>query len=234
MDTISINNPPRRITDLVGLKEMGSQVSCRPTFEIVPVDFQHQDNPFQAYIFLCRYGGTVDGIDYSFRKCYARGCPNNLCPHVSQAVMIANRYLQRDYRTLRQAGIDVDNRLFSLDDMVVKFEAYREEFGPPLTIDDYVKMAREGADVNVSVTLEYIPVVEHFGHQKNPQTFLQGSFDATVGEARYHTQRCLACYPTDHEAKEKPAGVRIANERLALIYNELDRAGIHHEKKYFH
>ena len=92
--------PPHRVTDLITFKNSGASVAARVSFEILPVDFAHRDNPFQAYIFLSRYAGDIDGRKYEFRKCYARGCPNNLCPHVSQAVMIANRYLQRDYRRL--------------------------------------------------------------------------------------------------------------------------------------
>lgn len=86
---------PSRVTDLVALKQQGAEVVCRTAFEILPVDFQHRDNPFQAYIFLCRYSGEVDRMPYAFRKCYARGCPHNLCPHVSQAILIANGHQNR-------------------------------------------------------------------------------------------------------------------------------------------
>ncbi len=104
MAKTSLNTPPGRIADLVGLKEKGSMVTCQTNFDILPVDFAHRDNPFQAFIFLCRYKGAIDGEEYEFRKCYARGCPHNLCPHVSQAVVIANRYLQKDYHLLEEAG----------------------------------------------------------------------------------------------------------------------------------
>ena len=56
-----VNNPPRRVTDLVALFGKGANVSVSTGFEILPVDFRHGDNPFQAYIFLCRYTGQVDG-----------------------------------------------------------------------------------------------------------------------------------------------------------------------------
>ena len=94
MEPATHYNPPNRITDLVTLKEQGFEVVCNPTFEILPVDFVHRDNKYQAFVFLCRFIGSINGQDYMFRKCYARGCPHNLCPHVSQAIMIANRYLQ--------------------------------------------------------------------------------------------------------------------------------------------
>ena len=100
------DNPPRRVTDLLEHKRHGATVTCQTAFEILPVDFQHRANPFRAHIFLCLFYGDIDGTAYAFRKCYARGCPNNLCPHVSQAVLIANRYLQRDYRKLKAAGIE--------------------------------------------------------------------------------------------------------------------------------
>ena len=128
----TIHDPPNRIADLVMLKQKGSNVTCKPSFEVIPVDFLHREHPYQAHVFLCQFEGEVDGQPYSFKKCYARGCPNNLCPHVSQAVMIANRYLQRDYRELNKAGIEVEERLFSLEDMLVKFEGYKEEHDPTL------------------------------------------------------------------------------------------------------
>lgn len=158
-----MSNPARsihRITDLVAWKLKGSNVVVKPSFDVIPVDFVHRNNAFQAHIFLCRFDGEIDGVPYCFRKCYARGCPHNLCPHVSQAVMIANRYLQRDYILLRKAGIEVQERLFTLEDMLVKFDGYQEEHDPTLTIDDYVHMAKEGTEVSVEIGLEYVPAVE--------------------------------------------------------------------------
>ena len=55
------HDPPNRVTDLIALKKKGLAVTCATSFEILPVDFVHRANPFQAYIFLCRYDGTIDG-----------------------------------------------------------------------------------------------------------------------------------------------------------------------------
>ena len=153
----TIDQLPNRITDLVALKEKGIEVSCNPSFEILPVDFAHRDNQFQAFIFLCRFNGSIDGHEYMFRKCYARGCPHNLCPHVSQAVMIANRYLQRDYKKLEDVGVQVEKKLFTLEDMVIKFDSIKEEQGPLLTIHDYINIAKEGNEVAVELELDLLP-----------------------------------------------------------------------------
>ncbi len=224
---------PNRITDLVSLKQGGSNVSCRTSFEILPVDFHHRDNPFQAYIFLCRYEGKVDDRDFSFRKCYARGCPHNLCPHVSQAVMIANRYLQRDYHKLLQAGIHMEKRLFRLEEMTVKFEGYQEEHGPTLTIHDYINIANEGNDVSVSMNLEFVPGAEHFANFENQMIFLMVDFVVTCLGKTSHYERCLACYPLEKENEERPEKIGIANARLKLLYAEFDKAAIQHSKDYF-
>lgn len=222
-----------RIGDLVAARNRGSAVTCRPSFEINEVDFTHMDNEFQAVLFFCRFSGTVDGVEYNFRKCYARGCPHNLCPHVSQAVMIANRYLHKDYQKLKEAGIGVEIKLFSLDDMVVKFQSLREEKGPTLTLEDYVYIAREGSDVHMDVSVEYLPAVENFGNRKERRTFLLVDFEvATLGTTN-QCQRCLACYATDQEVNEKLRQVRIANDRLATLFKELDQAGIKYEKRFF-
>lgn len=222
-----------RIDDLIAAQKGGSAITCRPSFEVSEVDFTHMDNEFQAVLFFCRFSGTIDGEEYEFRKCYARGCPHNLCPHVSQAVMIANRYLQKDYRRLKQAGIDVEIKIFSLDDMVVKFQDFREEQGPTLTLEDYIHIAREGSDVSMRTSVEYLPAVENFGNSRERRTFLLADFEVTSLGTTHKCQRCLACYATDLETEVKLRQLRIANDRLAALFKEFDQAGIKYEKRFF-
>jgi len=233
MERSTINYLPNRVTDLIGLQKRGLEVTCQTSFEILPVDFAHQAYPFQAYIFLCRYNGTIDGQEYSFRKCYARGCPHNLCPHVSQAIMIANRYLQRDYRRLEACGIKIEKRMFTLEDMIVKFNGYHEEHGSILTIHDYINIAKEGNEVSIQINIEYVPAVEHFVNSNNKQTFLMVDFTVTTLGRSGHYERCLACYPTKEEKEEKQIATGVANERLRLLYQEFDDASIRYEKCFF-
>jgi hypothetical protein len=147
--------------------------------------------------------------------------------------MIANRYLQKDYRKLKEVGIDVGVRLFSLDDMVVRFQDFREEQGPTLTLDDYIHIAREGSDVSMTISVEYLPAVENFGNRKERRTFLLADFEVTTLGATHQLQRCLTCYATDQEADERLRQLRIANDRLATVFKELDQAGIRYEKRFF-
>jgi len=233
MEPISNKNSPNRITDLVMLKQKGVEVTCHPTFEILPVDFAHRDNQFQAFIFLCRFTGTIDGQEYMFRKCYARGCPNNLCPHVSQAVMIANRYLRRDYRRLQEGGVAIEEQLFTLEDMMVKYEDVHEAYGAVMAIHDYINLAREGNDVFVKLGLEYVPAVEHFANYKNAQIFLMVDFAVTSLGKTSNIERCLGCYAQEREKEEKPEMVDIANERLRLLYEEFDQAPVEYEPVFF-
>jgi len=233
MEQNTINDPPNRVTDLIALKEEGLAVICEASFEILPVDFSHRKNPFQAYIFLCRYAGTIDGTEYHFRKCYARGCPHNLCPHVSQAVMIANRYLQRDYYRLEAGGIEIEKRRFTLEDMIVKFNGYQEEHGQILTVHDYINIAKEGNEVSVNADLEYVPAVEHFANHKNRQIFLMVDFTITCFGKTHHYERCLACYPAEKEKEEKKQKIQIANDRLKILYAEFDEASMKCDKKFF-
>jgi len=225
--------PPCRITDLVELKKQGADVTCRTTFEILPVDFAHQDNPFRAHIFVCVFNGTVNGEEYAFRKCYSRGCPHNLCPHVSQAVMIANRYLQRDYHKLNQIGIQVDRRLFSLEEMTVKFEDLHQDLAQPMTIHDFITVVKEGHGISVEPVLESVSAVEHFAHQHSRTIFLMADFriDCQGKFTRY--ERCLACYPAESDHAERQKKITIANQRLKLLYEEFEQAAIQCERRYF-
>jgi len=233
MKSVATRNPPKRVTDLIELKQRGKAIKCRTDFEILPVDFAHRNNPFQAYIFLCCFTGSIDGKEFVFRKCYSRGCPNNLCPHVSQAVMIANRYLHRDYLRLAESGIEIEKRMFTLEDMMVKFNGYHEEYGPILAIHDYINIAKEGNEVSIDVNIEYVPAVEHFASCENKQTFLMVDFTVTSLGRRGHYERCLACYPTEEEKEEKQIAAAVANERLRLLYQEFDDASIIYEKRFF-
>ena len=237
MSDSSINKPPTRITDLIGLIKDGKNITCSTLFEIVPVDFAHGNIEYQAFIFLCKYSGFIDKKEYIFRKCYARGCPNNLCPHVSQAVMIANRYLKRDYKKLLDAGIKVEDNLFSLEEMLVKYDGIdvekNEETDSILTIHDYINIAKEGNDVNVKITLETIPAVEHFANQKNEQTFFMGDFIINTLGKISNFQRCFACFQTNNETQERPVAITTANERLKILFNEFDDAKIQYKTSFF-
>ena len=147
--------------------------------------------------------------------------------------MIANRYLQRDYQRLEQVGIAIEKKLFTLEDIIVKFEGTQEDYRPTLTIHDYITIAKEGNTVAVAVELEYVSAVEHFANYKNPQIFLMVYFTVTsLGETHHH-ERCLACYPADKEKEEKRQKTKIANSRLKLLYKEFEQALIKYEKKFF-
>jgi hypothetical protein len=227
MGTATIEISPRRISDLVDAKQSGADVRLNTAFEILPVDFHHQRSPFHAYVFLAKYSGTIDGNEFTFRKCYARGCPNNLCTHVSIAVQIANRYLQRDYHALAAAGIGVAETLFSLDDMVVKFEQLKSEIPQVLTLLDLVGMARAGATIAMEIVLEALPAVEHFAPKDNAQTFLSGEFTAQAASGEtYVCYRCFACYATSAEESEKPVAIKVANARLDILYKQFAESSI--------
>jgi hypothetical protein len=233
MEPTSKGKSPMRITDIVDAKKSGATVAVHIRFEILPVDFRHGSSPFQAYIFLAHYRGTIDTVPFEFRKCYARGCPNNLCTHVSQAVNIANRYLQRDYRVMASAGIDVRQDLFALDDMVVKFEQLKEADHPSLTIPELVGLAQAGKKISVEISLDFLPAVEHFANQENAQTFLSGEFTANTENKTYHCHRCFACYSTEKFGEERTQAIKVANARLEVMYQEFERTGIGHQKQFF-
>ena len=117
--------------------------------------------------------------------------------------------------------------------MTVKFEGYEEEHGPLMTIDDYINIAKEGADVTAEITLEFVPAVEHFARHKNSQTFLQCIFTLTSLGKTYQYQACFSCFPTAEQDGKKQESIRVANERLTELYQRLDDASVQFEKRFF-
>ena len=233
MSQATVHHAPIRITDLIKLKQKGAAISCAPVLDIIPIDFSHRSHHFKAFVFIGRFSGTADSEQYSFRKCYARGCHHDLCPRVSQAVMIANRFLQRDYHRLEQSGIGIERKLFTLEGSVVRLTDFKDDPRKVMIIDDYIHMAQEGNRVAVDVALEYVPAIEHFEYHQNNQTFLLADFTVTAQGETFGCQRCLGCYPTEKEQQEKPVQIGVANERLSLIYGEFDQSSIMYEKRFF-
>jgi hypothetical protein len=233
MEENIIHIPPISVTDLALLKKKGAQVTVDNSFEINEVDLAHERYPFKAFLFFSRFSGAVDGDDYAFRKCYSRGCTHNLCPHVSQAVMIANRYLQRDYRALEEAGIELEKRLFTLENMLAKFEEKKDEFVSTLILEDYINIARGGEDISIDVSVEYIPAVENFANYKQKRMFFTGNFNVSHLGKIHICHRCFACYAMDKEKEESQIAKELANRRVASIYEEFDKAGIKHHKVFF-
>jgi hypothetical protein len=222
-----------RITDLVELKRKGAAITCSPVLDIIPIDFSHRSHHFKAVVFIGRFSGTADRQQYAFRKCYARGCQHDLCPRVSQAVMIANRYLQRDYHRLEQSGIGIEQKLFTLEGSVVRLAALKDDPREAMIIDDYIRMAKGGNRVSVDIALEYVPAIEHFEYHKNRQTFLLADFTVSAQGKTAACQRCLGCYQTEREQEERPLQIEVANDRLSLIYREFDLSSIRYEKRFF-
>ena len=147
--------------------------------------------------------------------------------------MIANRYLNRDYRRLEEGGIAMEKRLFTLEDMMVKYDGVHEEYGALMAIHDYINLAREGNVVSIEINLEYVPAVEHFASHKNAQIFLMVDFAVTSLGQSSHIERCLACYPAEKESEKRDQAMEIGNSRLEILYGQFDEAAIRYGKQFF-
>ena len=230
---MKIHKPPSRIQDLVSLKQQGAAVSCRSYFDVIPMDFSNGDNSFQALMFLCQYSGAIDGEEYGFKKCYARGCPNNQCPNIYQAVMTAKQYVQMDYEKLEQSGIALERRRLTLEEIVANFEKVHAEQETISVIHDYIKIAESGNDVFIDPVLEFVHAGERFSDYTIQMIFLMVHFTITCPGTVHRHERCLACYPAEREGEEKQEKTMMANNRLKWLFTAFESASIHFEPKYF-
>jgi hypothetical protein len=233
MDEVIVHNPPISITDLVSLKQRGAAITVGNTFEINEVDLVHEKNPFRAFLFFSVFSGTVDGESYEFRKCYSRGCTNNLCPHVSQAVMIANRYLKRDYKTLEKTGIRLEENLFTLEDMLAQFEKKRDDFVNTLILEDYIHIAKDGDEIVIQVSVERFAAVENFANYSEKRLFFAANFNVDYLGETHICHRCFSCCMADREREDAQTATELANRRLASIYKSFDHAGIEYNREFF-
>ena len=233
MDETIVHNPPISIVDLALLKRKGATVTVDNTFEINEVDLVHEENPFRAFLFFSLFSGAIDGEPYEFRKCYSRGCVHNLCPHVSQAVMVANRYLKRDYKALEKVGITLEENLFTLEDMLTRFEENRDNFVATLILEDYIHIARDGDKIDIEVSLENFPAVENFANYTEKRMFFAANFHVNYLGEIHVCHRCFSCFAMGREELEVQTAKELANRRLVSIYTEFDKAGIQYNKVLF-
>jgi hypothetical protein len=115
--------------------------------------------------------------------------------------MIANRYLQRDYNALERAGIEVEKKLFTLENMLARFEEKRDEFVSTLILEDYINIAKGGEDISIDVSVEYLPAVENFANYREKRIFLAANFNVSHLGETHICQRCFACYAMDREKR---------------------------------
>lgn len=57
MSGIKGNSSPNRISDLLLLKQRHSSVTCRATFDVIPMYFTDDEQAYKALMFLCRFTG---------------------------------------------------------------------------------------------------------------------------------------------------------------------------------
>ena len=233
MDETIVHNPPISIVDLVLLKQKGATVTVKNTFEINEVNLVHEENPFRAFLFFSLFSGAIDGEPYEFRKCYSRGCVHNLCPHVSQAVMVANRYLKRDYKALEKVGITLEENLFTLENMLAQFEENRDDYVATLILEDYIHIAKNGDKIDIEISLENFPAVENFANYSEKRMFFAANFHINYLGKTHTCHRCFSCFAMGREGLEAQTARELANRRLVSVYGEFDKAGIGYNRILF-
>ena len=233
MDETIVHNPPISIVDLVLLKQKGATVTVKNTFEINEVNLVHEENPFRAFLFFSLFSGAIDGEPYEFRKCYSRGCVHNLCPHVSQAVMVANRYLKRDYKALEKSGITLEENLFTLENMLAQFEENRDDYVATLILEDYIHIAKNGDKIDIEISLENFPAVENFANYSEKRMFFAANFHINYLGKTHTCHRCFSCFAMGREGLEAQTARELANRRLVSVYREFDKVGIGYNRMLF-
>lgn len=118
---------------------------------------------------------------------------------------------------------------------IVKYCAlgFKSESTMVYTARWYLTIVNDGNDVSIEIELEYVPAVEYFTNYKNSQIFLMADFAITSLGETLHYDLCLACYPTEKERDEKQQKIKIANDRLKILYKEFDQASIKYNNFYF-
>lgn len=225
--------PIYRIRDLVRCRQNGTAVTGQSYFDVIPMDVVDGQRSFYALMFLCHYSGLVGEREFSFRKCYARGCPQNGCPRVSVALRTANDHYRMDCLRLEQAGIFLHRRGLTLEKIAAKMERPENEPLHVELLDNVRRLAASEGKLYVEPSLDFVRAVEHHDTYAVATVFLVATLKIGRGNRSCRRERCLACYCLNKEGQEKQEKIFIANERLKSLYREFKEAAIDFEEKYF-
>lgn len=217
---------PARVRDLTRATDQGLDVSCAADPQVIHTDFFHENQWKPAHILLCWFTGSVGGVPFDFRKCYARSLLTGTCSQGINAVMSANRYLQADYRLLGKAGIAVHRTFFSIQELLLRRPMDQDADCNPMTVNDVVQIAREGNEVIVEAKLDAVMAIEHYPDMDSDKIYLMADLVVITLGSTSHCKRCLGSYAAENEDREKIPAVSVANQRLQDIYEQFREAGV--------
>lgn len=109
-----------------------------------------------------------------------------------------------------------------------------------LRIEDFIALAKEGKDVNVTVDLrqEFVSQKVHPGDTEElkgaiDMYLLFGDYTFRIGSWEKLVSKVYMYGSTEESLNETKINKSIANERLKLDYQRLKDVNIHFEEKYF-
>ena len=107
-------------------------------------------------------------------------------------------------------------------------------------LEDFIRLAKEGEDVCVSVELskQTVPVKVHPAHSEEGKSekesyLLIGDYTCSVGKEMHKVPKVYVFGSAEESLREAKMHKNIANERLKRDYNRLREAKIKVEEKYF-
>ena len=107
-------------------------------------------------------------------------------------------------------------------------------------LEDFIRLAKEGEDVGVSVELrkQNMPVKVHPAHTEEGKSetesyLLIGDYTCRVGKEVHKVPKVYVFGSAEESLKATRMNKNIANERLKRDYNRLREAKIKVEEKYF-
>jgi hypothetical protein len=224
--------PPSRISDLLQWKLRSSRVFCRATFDVIPMYFTEDDPAYRALMFLCRFSGTIDGEEYGFRKCYARGCPDGHCPATYKAILAANHYMKSDLEKLRRAGILLERPKLTLESYAKKIENRALNQGA-MRMEDTIALAKDRGGISIEPWLQWVHAREQLPNFEVKMVFLMVNFAVHYDNQIKNYEMCLSCYPLDQENEQKNEKIVVANERLRSLYARLEVSFTRFTKQFF-
>ncbi len=224
---------PGRISDLIRLKEDHASVTCRAGFDIVPMTFAEDDHTYRALMFLCRFSGTAGGKEYGFRKCYARGCPNDRCAATYRAIVAADRYMKADFDRLGRAGIILERPQLELDRYADKIGRRLRDDESSVMIQGFIEQAEHRREVWIEPKLSMVHATEQLPKYEMDMVFLMVCFEASYRNHKHNYDICLSCYPLDQEEDQIKEKIHVANERIRSFYDFFRKSSVGFSEKYF-
>lgn len=220
----NISEQVQMLGALIDAAASGKKVEIEGKPDRKVVQIEREGRHVDSVILSMAYSGTVDGKPFAFKKDYSFA--DDDAQYALDCLLSANNRLQVDYDRLKEAGIAIEQELFTFQNSFIGLKGDASVKTPALRLQNFIHFAQTGIPVAVEVTLKRPSIVVKQDGGERKGFGLVASFVFATGFEKTTIEKIYATGSYDDPKKYQEELKGVANRRLERDCERLRRAGI--------